>query len=155
MPKSQFNRTLAYEDVPTGGSIMVFDESRYSLYYRHVRRLHYTSGVLYLIMMVLMPFLHLSFGRHEEAGGNAPACCAHTQPEGRASQDTEHDPDNCSICNLLLLASEPVKVYPAITFSPFLIRTAPCPDHRHEAPTIKIRSARDPPAVQTAYCSGD
>jgi len=28
VPKSQFNRILAYEDVPTGGSIMVFDESR-------------------------------------------------------------------------------------------------------------------------------
>jgi [NiFe] hydrogenase diaphorase moiety large subunit len=28
IPKSQFNRTLAYEDVPTGGSIIIFNESR-------------------------------------------------------------------------------------------------------------------------------
>ncbi len=28
IPKSQFNRTLAYEDVATGGSIMIFNESR-------------------------------------------------------------------------------------------------------------------------------
>lgn len=28
IPKTQFNRKLAYEDVPTGGSIMVFNESR-------------------------------------------------------------------------------------------------------------------------------
>jgi [NiFe] hydrogenase diaphorase moiety large subunit len=28
VPKSQFDRTLAYEDVPTGGSVMVFNESR-------------------------------------------------------------------------------------------------------------------------------
>ncbi len=28
IPKSQFDRTIAYEDVATGGSIMIFDESR-------------------------------------------------------------------------------------------------------------------------------
>jgi [NiFe] hydrogenase diaphorase moiety large subunit len=28
VPKSQFDRTLAYEDISTGGSIMVFNESR-------------------------------------------------------------------------------------------------------------------------------
>ena len=28
VPKSQFNRTLAYEDAATGGSIMVFNENR-------------------------------------------------------------------------------------------------------------------------------
>ncbi|HSL88765.1 MAG TPA: NADH-ubiquinone oxidoreductase-F iron-sulfur binding region domain-containing protein [Ignavibacteriaceae bacterium] len=28
IPKSQFGRALAYEDIPTGGSIMIFDESR-------------------------------------------------------------------------------------------------------------------------------
>jgi [NiFe] hydrogenase diaphorase moiety large subunit len=28
IPKSQFERTLAYEDIPTGGSIIIFNESR-------------------------------------------------------------------------------------------------------------------------------
>ena len=28
LPKSQFNRSLAYEDAATGGSIIIFDESR-------------------------------------------------------------------------------------------------------------------------------
>ena len=28
IPKSQFDRTFAYEDVPTGGSVMIFNESR-------------------------------------------------------------------------------------------------------------------------------
>jgi [NiFe] hydrogenase diaphorase moiety large subunit len=28
IPKSQFDRTIAYEDIPTGGSIIIFDESR-------------------------------------------------------------------------------------------------------------------------------
>ena len=28
VPKSQFERTLAYEDIPTGGSIIIFNESR-------------------------------------------------------------------------------------------------------------------------------
>jgi [NiFe] hydrogenase diaphorase moiety large subunit len=28
IPKSQFNRALAYEDIPTGGSVMIFNESR-------------------------------------------------------------------------------------------------------------------------------
>jgi [NiFe] hydrogenase diaphorase moiety large subunit len=28
IPKSQFERKLAYEDIPTGGSVMIFDESR-------------------------------------------------------------------------------------------------------------------------------
>ena len=32
IPKSQFNRTLAYEDVATGGSIMIFNESRNMLH---------------------------------------------------------------------------------------------------------------------------
>lgn len=28
IPRSQFDRTLAYEDIPTGGSIIIFDETR-------------------------------------------------------------------------------------------------------------------------------
>ncbi len=28
IPKSQFNRKIAYEDIPTGGSIIIFDENR-------------------------------------------------------------------------------------------------------------------------------
>lgn len=28
VPKSQFNRKIAYEDIPTGGSIIIFDENR-------------------------------------------------------------------------------------------------------------------------------
>ncbi|MCU0406519.1 MAG: iron hydrogenase [Ignavibacteriaceae bacterium] len=32
IPKSQFNRTFAYEDVATGGSIMIFNESRNMLH---------------------------------------------------------------------------------------------------------------------------
>jgi [NiFe] hydrogenase diaphorase moiety large subunit len=28
VPKSQFDRTMAYEDIPTGGSVMIFNESR-------------------------------------------------------------------------------------------------------------------------------
>lgn len=32
IPKSQFNRTLAYEDVATGGSVMIFNESRNMLH---------------------------------------------------------------------------------------------------------------------------
>jgi len=28
IPKSQFNRMIAYEDIPTGGSVIVFDENR-------------------------------------------------------------------------------------------------------------------------------
>lgn len=32
IPKSQFDRTLAYEDVPTGGSIMIFNENRNMLH---------------------------------------------------------------------------------------------------------------------------
>ncbi|MCX6174614.1 MAG: iron hydrogenase [Ignavibacteriales bacterium] len=32
IPKSQFERTLAYEDIPTGGSIIIFNESRNMLH---------------------------------------------------------------------------------------------------------------------------
>lgn len=32
IPKSMFNRTLAYEDIPTGGSIIIFNESRNMLH---------------------------------------------------------------------------------------------------------------------------
>jgi hypothetical protein len=99
-------------------------------------------------MMVLMPFLHLSFGHHGEAEGQTSVCCTHAPPEEHAPQDNGHDPDNCSICNLLLLMSQPVQVYPAITFCPLIIRTVPYLEHEYEAPTIKIGSARDPPSIQ-------
>lgn len=105
----------------------------------------FTAG-LYLLMMVLLPYVHLMAENHaEEAAGHSE--CASHETEPAPHSNTHHEADDCSLCQLLVLAADQVETYAPIEFSIELVSviSEPVPTF----PIIPARSAqaRAPPIM--------
>ena len=102
-----------------------------------------TAG-LYLLMMVLLPYVHLMAEHHAEESAHHTDCASH-ETEPAPHNDTHHEADDCSLCQLLVLAVDQVETYAPVEFAITLVSVVSEP-----APTFPIipslpAQARAPP----------
>lgn len=71
---------------------------------------------LYLLMMVLLPFLHLIVEHHAENTAGYTECASH-EAEPSPNTDTHHEADDCSLCQLLVLSAEQTEPYTPVEFA--------------------------------------
>lgn len=105
----------------------------------------FTAG-LYLLMMVLLPYVHLMAEHHEEESAHYTECASH-ETEPAPDKDTHHEADDCSLCQLLVLAADQVETYAPVEFAITLVSVVSEP-----APTFPIvptlsAQARAPPCA--------
>lgn len=75
---------------------------------------------LYLLMMVLLPFLHLMEAYHAEESARYTECASH-DAESAPKKGTHHEADDCSLCQLLAQAADQIDTYSPVEFSIALI----------------------------------
>ena len=74
-----------------------------------------TAG-LYLLMMVFLPYVHLMAEHHAEDTAHHAECASH-EAEPVPDTDTHHEADDCSLCQLLVLAADQVETYSPVEFA--------------------------------------
>jgi len=82
----------------------------------------FTAG-LYLLMMVMLPYVHLIVEHHAEHAAHHTECASH-ENEPVPDNETHHEADDCSLCQLLVLAADQVNTYSPAEFAITLISVA-------------------------------
>ena len=75
---------------------------------------------LYLLMMVLLPYVHLMEAHHEDHSAGYTECASH-ETEPAPDNEAHHEADDCSLCQLLVLAADQIDTYSPVEFSIALI----------------------------------
>jgi len=70
----------------------------------------------YLLMMVLLPYVHLMVEHHAENPAHHTECASH-EAEPVPDNDTHHEADDCSLCQLLVLAADQIETYAPVEFA--------------------------------------
>jgi hypothetical protein len=101
---------------------------------------------LYLLMMVLLPFLHLMETHHADDAARYTECASH-DAESAPNKETHHEADDCSLCQLLVLAADQAATYAPVECAITLVSVVSEP-----APTFPIipslpAQARAPPRM--------
>ena len=78
-----------------------------------------TAG-LYLLMMVLLPYVHLMAEHHAEESAHHTDCASH-ETESTPDKESHHEADNCSLCELLVSAADRTEAYAPVAFYSTLI----------------------------------
>lgn len=112
---------------------------------RDVNSLRTILGTLYILLMVLIPWLHMPWHGHEtKAQIDTHHACGHHH-DHQEEEPTDSDP--CGLCNLVVV---PVEL-PEILLAPRAIFTfSEPPSFRHENSTPvfqQLHQARAPPAL--------
>jgi hypothetical protein len=99
---------------------------------------------LYLLMMVLLPFLHLNTEHYSEGSVRYTECASH-EAEPAPDNEAHHEADQCSLCQLLALAADQIEPYSPVEFAMTLVSVVS--DSAPTFPIIPILSAqaRAPP----------
>ena len=79
----------------------------------------YAAG-LYLLMMVLLPYVHLIAEHHAEDSAHHTECASH-ETEPAPDKETHHEADDCSLCQLLVLAADQAETYTPVEFAITLV----------------------------------
>ncbi len=98
---------------------------------------------LYLLMMVLLPFLHLIHESHAENPVSKTECCQHDS--GHNTENEPHDSEHCSLCQLLVLAVENTEALPPLQNSFTLIPVFSKPETDRSIIPDQTCRARAPP----------
>lgn len=109
-----------------------------------MKRVHIFAAGLYLLMMVLLPYVHLMEAHHEDHSAGYTECASH-ETEPAPDNEAHHEADDCSLCQLLALAADQIDTYFPVEFSIVLISVVSEP-----APTFPMvpslpAQARAPP----------
>jgi len=87
-------------------------------------------------MMVLLPYVHLVTEHHEEHSAHHTECASH-ETEPAPDNEAHHEADDCSLCQLLVLAADQIETYSPVEFAITLISVVSEP-----APTFPIIPSR-------------
>ena len=109
-----------------------------------MKRVHTFTAGLYLLMMVLLPYVHLMEAHHEDHSANHTECASH-ETESAPDKETHHDADDCSLCQLLVLAADQIETYSPVECAVTLISVVSEPAPTFPMPPSRSAQARAPP----------
>lgn len=97
-------------------------------------------------MMVLLPYAHLMADHHAEDSSHHAECASH-ETEPAPENETHHEADDCSLCQLLVLAADQAEAYSPVEFAITLVSVVSEPALTFPIISSLPAQARAPPCM--------